>query len=282
VRRPSALLAVALAALAAMAGLALWRAQGGEDGNAMPSAAPAPVPRATAGRTPSSRPRIDHLAADVLVAPSIHEALAVHAARRGGADRALRSLYFQAKDACWTQVVAALRRQRRPERVADPLRDWAIEELQRRCEGFPENIPAIEQAQAPLLFDIDTLHGTEAAVAQAFALLHTADNAVDLADAGETLLVNDRFPVRALFGGQDPGYEALSQGLRHAALWRECELAGRCGADSFATLAFCVQAGCRRGATLPQALREALPARDFALVLRLRAWFAAQRAAGTG
>jgi hypothetical protein len=279
--RKPALLAVALVALLAMGGVALFGGRGGSTrapGEATPVASDATDPGVPV--EPRTRRRdepVNVVAQDVLVAPSIYDALSLHAARRGGEDRQVRSLYLEARDACWNQVVAALRRQRRPQSVADPLRDWATEELQRRCEGFPETIPAIDATLVPSLYDIDTMQGKDAAIAQAFELLRTADNAVDLIDAGETLLANDRFPMRELFGTQDPGYDALAQALRHAALWRECEVAGRCGADSLATLAFCVQAGCRRGATLPQALREALPARDFALVVRLRAWYAAQR-----
>src|SRR5687767_3827854 len=144
-------LLVCLAVLALIAWVMLWRDEGASilltDAGV---ATPAPSTVAPPGAAPGApRARVNRVAEEVLVAESLHEAILNHAARRGGDDRQVRSLYFQAKDVCWTQVEATQLRRRRPEGVADPLRDWAVDELQRRCEGFPENIAAIESTSVP-------------------------------------------------------------------------------------------------------------------------------------
>lgn len=158
--------------------------------------------------------------------------------------------------------------------IEDPERDPARRQLAAFCRNYQADEELVTIILASHPYTVDQTVGREAAVMQAREWLATRDDAISLGTAAEFLLSTDheiRLP------GPRRGDLALGKALHLAALRRECRRDGGCRAEDFRTVAFCAREGCADGADLERALRESVPARDWATITAVDAWYGQQR-----
>lgn len=187
-------------------------------------------------------------------------------------DPALLSLRVQLQQMCTAvaerdvQVTVGL--------IPDPERDPARLKLAMFCADHVVDDTLMPAVMATAPYTLQQTTSTEAGVEQARDWLATRDDAFSLLSAAEFLLGERLGPG---LPGPKRGDLALSKAIHLAALRRECRRDGGCGADDARTVAYCAHAGCAPGADLERALRDSLPARDWATLVAMDVWYGQQR-----
>jgi hypothetical protein len=233
------------------------------------------VARQGAGQQPVAADEMDAGAQQALSmlndeALPFKDALNKAVAAYGPQDDRVRSMYFEAMDAC---EGAMQTREEKP----DPAKDWASKVLEERCTGFVAS-KDIEAAAPPTLYDVSVHEGEAAATAKAKQTLASSASAVATVEAAENLLSANSLSLKDVFGDASVPKESAIMAFRNGALLLECEASGGCGSHSLVNLAFCSTVGCREGVGFQQSLQDSLPPRDYQAALAARTWLVRTRA----
>jgi hypothetical protein len=165
-------------------------------------------------------------------------------------------------------------------KTADVRRTWAVDALERWCEGYDALTLGLTRSlfQAMPVARVEFEHGKAAATGFARATLRTSSYDFRLYEAAMYLLLNDALSSEDILGPNRHLTQIdLTPALRLASALVSCRLADSCGPANPVVLAFCGTQGCAPGSDFDRALRESLSQRDYDAVLLAYRWLWAQR-----
>lgn len=167
----------------------------------------------------------------------------------------------------------------RPELAQDPQRQWALEELRRRCAGFHfrdytagadvHGWQLLDQARRPAA--VARAEGEAAGHARA---VDNARYSIDPEELAASLDYLDRQQLlpAALWQQLGPSRSDRDAAINVASLLVSCQRLGHCDLSVLEHVAACAEVGCNPALPAPELLRSLLPPRHYESGLALAQW----------